>query len=170
MSVSPANNLLGHGFYQFSPELFYSVFTHDQGYELCRVVLYEKGSKEPIYAVRSPVEVRSRVTLINRQPTYIAVLARRTEIMTPFVTPPQQSDYMAQWNASKGNDDRPQVVTARGGLVGLLKPFVPGPIKRLIGRITAPPDLPVGFVGQFYRPMTLKEITFPNPVTPERAP
>src|SRR5690606_18138908 len=37
----PANNLCGHGFYQFSPELMFRVFTEANGFETERVTLWE---------------------------------------------------------------------------------------------------------------------------------
>jgi hypothetical protein len=33
-AVTPANNQMGHGFYQFSPELFFRVFSQENGYLL----------------------------------------------------------------------------------------------------------------------------------------
>jgi SAM-dependent methyltransferase len=38
--AAPANNLCGHGFYQFSPELMFRVFTKENGFELRRIVLF----------------------------------------------------------------------------------------------------------------------------------
>jgi len=35
--VTPANNLLGHGFYQFSPELFYGIFSNQNGFDIVQV-------------------------------------------------------------------------------------------------------------------------------------
>ena len=35
-----ANNLCGHGFYQFSPELDVRIFTAENGFELGKVALY----------------------------------------------------------------------------------------------------------------------------------
>ena len=36
-----ANNWFGHGFYQFSPELFYRVLSPENGYRVRRVVVHE---------------------------------------------------------------------------------------------------------------------------------
>lgn len=38
-----ANNLCGHGFYQFSPELFYRVFSEQNGFEVERMVIHPLG-------------------------------------------------------------------------------------------------------------------------------
>ncbi|HTE59068.1 MAG TPA: hypothetical protein VK631_01880, partial [Solirubrobacteraceae bacterium] len=37
----PANNEIGHGFYQFSPELFYRVAQH--GFDVLQMLLVERG-------------------------------------------------------------------------------------------------------------------------------
>lgn len=39
ISVTPGNNWFGHGFYQFSPELFYSVLQKENGFEDTQVYL-----------------------------------------------------------------------------------------------------------------------------------
>ena len=38
---NPANNHMGHGFYQFSPELFFGIFQPDNGFEIQDIVLVE---------------------------------------------------------------------------------------------------------------------------------
>jgi 2-polyprenyl-3-methyl-5-hydroxy-6-metoxy-1,4-benzoquinol methylase len=40
---TPANNLCGNGFYQFSPELFFRVLDSGNGFELERLYLASKG-------------------------------------------------------------------------------------------------------------------------------
>ena len=41
--VTPSNNQCGHGFYQFSPELFFRVLTPENGFELIRIYVTGKG-------------------------------------------------------------------------------------------------------------------------------
>jgi SAM-dependent methyltransferase len=38
---TPANNLFGHGFYQFSPELFYSVLAPHNGFRIIKMAIVE---------------------------------------------------------------------------------------------------------------------------------
>jgi hypothetical protein len=111
-----ANNYLGHGFYQFSPELFFRTLVPANGYAVDRVVLVENdiawrtvlGVTVPFemargwYEVRDPAEVGGRVLLQNRRPVVIQVLARRTDRAPIFEPTPQQSDYVAMW--SQGGD------------------------------------------------------------------
>ncbi|MGH8513088.1 MAG: class I SAM-dependent methyltransferase, partial [Gammaproteobacteria bacterium] len=41
IGVVPGNNFLGHGFYQFSPELFYRIFTQANGFAVIKMFVFE---------------------------------------------------------------------------------------------------------------------------------
>jgi hypothetical protein len=41
IQVNPANNFMGHGFWQFSPELIYRVFSAENGFNIRGVFLHE---------------------------------------------------------------------------------------------------------------------------------
>ncbi len=97
ISHTCANNWCGHGFYQFSPELFYNVFSEENGFEVERLVLHVVGPYCRWYEVANPTEIRSRVELFNSFPLQMLVLARRKSIKPIFQTTPQQSDYTPRW-------------------------------------------------------------------------
>jgi len=92
-----ANNCMGHGFYQFSPELFYSVLVPTNGYEVRRMYLNESGVW---YQPLSPEEVGDRIQARTRNETFIFVAAQRISDVTPFLTPPHQSDYVSNLDES----------------------------------------------------------------------
>ena len=103
--TTPANNLCGHGFYQFSPELMFRVFTKANGFEL-REVLIAKG-KYPgvelvpmrrVYQVTDPSALGARVGLMGSGPALMMVEAVKTADVPLFATAPQQSDYVVAWN------------------------------------------------------------------------
>ena len=96
ITYNPANNFLGHGFYQCSPELYFRALSPENGFEVERVVLVEEGGGW--YEVTDPAAVRSRVQVINDRPTFIYVQARRTKVLPIFETWPQQSDYQMIWS------------------------------------------------------------------------
>ncbi|HEY2753008.1 hypothetical protein [Phenylobacterium sp.] len=96
ISVNGANNFTGHGFYQFSPELFYRVFAPENGFVVESMVLSECNDDAEWYEVADPAEVRQRVTLINNARTYLMMRARKTENVEMFRKTPQQSDYEDQ--------------------------------------------------------------------------
>jgi SAM-dependent methyltransferase len=102
VGVTPANNLMGHGFYQFSPELFFRVFTTANGFQIINLLIYEYPLKGVWYEVADPEQVGRRVQLTNHRPAYLIVWARKTASVPIFARPPQQSDYMAIWNRCPG--------------------------------------------------------------------
>lgn len=104
---TPANNLCGHGFYQFSPELMYRVFTESRGFALETMSLTEfafpnlEGLRRRSYTVVDPQAVRERVGLRSGRSGMLFVLARKLHHDDdPFADPPQQSDYVARWDTA----------------------------------------------------------------------
>ena len=98
LGVTVANNMAGHGFYQFSPELFYRVFTRRNGFRIERMLVTETSSKR-WFDVRDPAVVRSRVQLRTFRPAYLCILGNRVADGAIFATPPQQSDYVSKWHS-----------------------------------------------------------------------
>jgi hypothetical protein len=99
ISITPANNFMGHGFYQFSPELFFSVFKLNNGFEIVKLLVCENYDGAQWYKVSKPKgDISGRVTLVNHHPVYMMCIARRLDDMCePFKTTPQQSDYIEAW-------------------------------------------------------------------------
>lgn len=102
--VSAANNYMGHGFWQISPELIYRVFSPANGFQLKAVLLHEVTRGGAWYAVADPNEVCARVELCNKRPTYILTIAQRVSCTPIFSTTPQQSDYAAAWERFAKNE------------------------------------------------------------------
>jgi SAM-dependent methyltransferase len=96
ISINGANNFTGHGFYQFSPELFFRVFAPENGFVVESMVLSECNDDAQWYEVADPAAVKQRVTLINNARTYLMMRARKTENVEMFRKTPQQSDYEDQ--------------------------------------------------------------------------
>jgi SAM-dependent methyltransferase len=102
---TPANNLFGHGFYQFSPELFFRVLCPEYGFEVERMVAFEQFDGSQWFEIADPDVVHSRVELINRgRPVMLSIRARKTREAEIFARFPQQSDYSTAWEASAGTD------------------------------------------------------------------
>ena len=99
-SHTMANNFMGHGFYQFSPELFHRVFARENGFRLHRAVVFEQRIGRPRwYEAADPREVGERVELTNGRQTYLMVHAERIADVPIFAAPPQQADYSAPGQA-----------------------------------------------------------------------
>jgi SAM-dependent methyltransferase len=96
LSLTMANNFCGHGFYQFSPELFYRFFCAANGYEMESCIMWESVVSSGFYRVPDPDEVGSRINLRSEFGAYLMVQARRlTDLPHEFL--PQQSDYVKMW-------------------------------------------------------------------------
>ncbi len=128
LSITPCNNFMGHGFYQFSPELFYGVLSEKNGYAVERMFIFESGPDARWYRVAAPREVGGRVELANSAMTYLLVQARRTGVNVPQDITPQQSDYIPMWVSGRSASPPPDqdgalplFTRCKGHLKGLLK-------------------------------------------------
>jgi len=97
LAISPTNNYAGHGFYQFSAELYFRIFSEENGFRLVRMLLYDDRPSARWYEVIDPRVLGRRATLINRRPTRLAVLAERFAAREIFTLQPIQSDYEIAW-------------------------------------------------------------------------
>lgn len=95
--ITPVNNIMGHGFYQFSPEVFYRVLNDRNGFELDRMFIFEYSPEEKWYRVEDPKKVKQRVELMNSSATYLCVRAKRKSMVPVLEVFPQQSDYEDAW-------------------------------------------------------------------------
>jgi SAM-dependent methyltransferase len=102
-----ANGYCGHGFYQFSPELFYRALSPENGFEVLRMVLHKVGPYGRWYEVSDPNTVRARVELVSLAPVQLLIQAKRTHVTPIFAQAPQQSDYTPRWQPAKPGDPPP---------------------------------------------------------------
>lgn len=101
LGITPANNLMGHGLYQYSPELYYGIFREENGFNIKKVIILTQdagGKFSEWYEVLDPRKAKSRVLLTNSNHTYLLVLAEKVAEKNIFEKPPQQSDYQAAWD------------------------------------------------------------------------
>ena len=100
LSINGANNQLGHGLYQFSPELFWRAFGNDTGFVIESMALVPMELLN-ILPTRIPLEdpqgVRQEVGMTT-EPTCLMVAARRRGTRTKMRNF-YQGDFMAQWDA-----------------------------------------------------------------------
>lgn len=94
VGITPADNQMGHGFYQFSPELYYRIFSQPNGFEVSGMFL-QTGNDW--LEINDPKHVGRRGTLTSTQPVMLAMVARKTGVMDEFHVP-QQSDYEDAWS------------------------------------------------------------------------
>lgn len=103
--VLPANNQCGHGFYQFSAEFFYRVFSAQNGFEVVKLLVaptYAGGRwlDGPAFEVADPEQMGARVNIYGRKQMVFLVQAKKLAQKAVFTHWPQQSDYAATWSAA----------------------------------------------------------------------
>ncbi|HKO28707.1 MAG TPA: hypothetical protein VJU80_14710 [Solirubrobacteraceae bacterium] len=136
----PANNLCGHGMYQFSPEFFYSTLSEQNGFTVERMIMWELDltptrsifgrqftvvGKARHYAVTDPRTLGERVTLVNRLPALLWVQAKR--ISDQPIAAVQQSDYVTTWASAQDT-----AVPESDRVSRLASRLVPSPAARTI--------------------------------------
>lgn len=104
--VLPANNFCGHGFWQFSPELFFSLYSDANGYRGTEVFVADFTDKARWYRVIAPSGGK-RVNILSQAEVYVMVRTTRAApgVMHDDV---QQSDYAHEWTGA-AHDPRPLV-------------------------------------------------------------
>jgi SAM-dependent methyltransferase len=100
ISFTMANNFCGHGFYQFSPELFFRLLSGENGYTMESCIQWEGVHGSKFYQVPDPASLGTRIELTSRSGTFLFVQARRVGDISVEYTP-RQSDYLEQWKTSQ---------------------------------------------------------------------
>ncbi|HHL34951.1 MAG TPA: hypothetical protein ENJ30_11355 [Desulfobulbaceae bacterium] len=101
LGMTPANNFMGHGFYQFSPELYFRAFSPSNGFITEQIFIHEDTPDAQWVKLPDPEVLGKRVQMVNSKPAYLLVQARKTSEVNIFEKVPQQSDYSATWKNVK---------------------------------------------------------------------
>ena len=118
IGITPCNNFFGHGFYQFSPELYYRVFSNENGFEVKHMYFFLDDPATSFYSVKDPGAVRERVILTNSYPSFLFVVAAKKSVEPIFRTTPQQSDYE-------------NIIWKNERMSKKLEKFIPKPLRKL---------------------------------------
>ena len=152
ISVTPTNNFCGHGFYQFSPELFFSLFSRRFGFEMifAGVTTEEKGQTDrDWYQITDPHQLKRRVTIVNNRPTSLMVIAKKITDQEIDVLNPFQSDYEYIWSVQASMEGNTPMA-GEGNALYIYRKYVPEVIKKIVRRLARPDgknDLRVGDLG-----------------------
>lgn len=92
--TTPANNWMGHGFYQFGPDFYFRTLCPENGFRIRRMIITAVGPWKRWYEVSDPKEIKCRIELISilRQ-MIILVHAVKEKDGALFETVPQQQSY-----------------------------------------------------------------------------
>jgi hypothetical protein len=95
--VLPANGYCGHGFWQFSPELFFTLYSERNGYRDTEVMLADLANERSWFIVKKP-RGGKRADVVTSKELYVLV---RTTVPEAFSHDNvQQSDYSFAWDKS----------------------------------------------------------------------
>ena len=100
LSVNAANNQLGHGLYQFSPELMWRAFGPENGFSVEAMYLAPLGGPPTLIAAPDPEAAGQRLEIGSTpSPMYLVMAARRAkENAKPKGV--YQSDYARAWGTA----------------------------------------------------------------------
>jgi hypothetical protein len=131
IGITPANNTMGHGFYQFSPELFFNVFREENGFQVKKIIIAAEtrpGNFSDWYEVVDPKKANGRVMLVNSKPSYLLVLAQKVKEVSLQTVTAQQSDYATRWELMEtlNKNEKP---AADSRLKYLYRKVMPKPLK-----------------------------------------
>ncbi|HBI48573.1 MAG TPA: hypothetical protein DDY26_01910 [Moraxellaceae bacterium] len=106
LHILPANGFFGHGFYQYSAEFFFSLYSKDNGFEETEVFISDLFDASKWYAVTKPSQ-GERINIRTQNETYIIVRTKKVAHKRIFI---QQSDYSYIWNENKNKNVQPYKV------------------------------------------------------------
>lgn len=108
LTANPANNLCGHGFYQFTPELMHRLYSSKNGFEVeyilltaSRALSVERDRRPRSFQVADPRSLGRRIFIRNNRPVMIRTLARKLENQALVPATVAQSDYVVAWDSAE---------------------------------------------------------------------
>lgn len=134
LHILPADGFCGHGFYQFSAEFFFSLYSEENGFEQTEVYFSDIYEPRKWYAVTKPNNGK-RINIRTKNETYIIVRTKKKYLKNIFL---QQSDYTYLWNEQKTKTAQPYKVGKITKTVEILN-FSPLAVKlfmRIVAHIT----------------------------------
>jgi hypothetical protein len=95
LHVLPANNVCGHGFWQFTPELFFALYCAENGYADTQVFLADVANEKDWYEVNPPA-TGAGVVIVSSGPVWL--LARTVRARQFSHSNVQQTFYVNLWD------------------------------------------------------------------------
>jgi hypothetical protein len=136
LHMLPANNFCGHGFWQFSPELFFSLYSPTNGYRDTQVFIVDVGESKFWYEVSQPKNGRWD-DLISPRALYVYVRTRKGAPVSHEQV--QQSQYIYEWQ--HGHEQRHSKFAAlRSKIKESIQNTPLFPAARFINRIVTNPN------------------------------
>ena len=147
VTITPCNNYCGHGFYQFSPELYFSLMRGNNGYKLLDLFCHEISDNMNWHRIIDPDLITNRVNLITTKPIMMLVIARRLEREELPEFQIQQSDYETLWagNSLKDRTQQNCHIKFNTQLRRFIAKSIPNALKIQIRKLIEPESFPSEF-------------------------
>ncbi len=107
VACTPSNNFSGHGFYQFSPELFFRLFNKANGFSLMLMAMGESRHRGRLFRIEDPKDLGYRILFDGSGLLQLIVIARRDKVAPVLQEYPYQSDYSQTWSSQSGETGSP---------------------------------------------------------------
>ncbi len=131
LTATPANNFPGHGFYQFSAELYFRVFSAENGFTVERAIICECADNGRWFQAIDPERLQRRGFFTNSTRTLLLVQAKRLREAPIFRQLPQQSDYKTLWHKFQAGTSVPGRQSSARQLVGSALSRIDSTVPRL---------------------------------------
>lgn len=99
----PSNNNCGHGFWQFSPELFFSLYCEKNGFAETEIYLFDAYNKYYIWKINKQ-KPGNRLELASDVSLYLLVKTKKIKQETHQKV--QQSDYIFKWDEKNSKNKK----------------------------------------------------------------
>lgn len=140
VACSPSNGFNGHGFYQFSPELFFRIFSESNGFRIRLLIQGEASGRRRAFSVRDPADCGFRVGLNRGARTFTVFAAQRIDATREVLgSNPIQESYESAWSQARDPGE------PMGGKSGFAK------LKQAIRRLVPQPWIERREMMQFER-------------------
>jgi hypothetical protein len=152
IGIYPCNNFFGHGFYQFSSELFYRVLSKENGFEIEDLILFVDELNTTYYSVPDTNEEHQRINFTNQKPVLLYVVAKKLETVEVFRKNPLQMDYVQlKW---QGKRKERKVLKKRKTMTNVVPTYVRNLVKAILNK--RPLDDRFNFKKPYFREYKLK--------------
>lgn len=111
LHITAANNCVGHGFYQFSPDFFFALYGEDQGFTDTEVFLADRATPDIWWKVDPPAGLARSTTLSSNETLALVRTKKTAEVAEGSVA--QQQHFVSLWQS---DGDEGPVTPARGRL------------------------------------------------------
>lgn len=130
VGIFPVNNFPNHGFYQFSPELFFRCFSESNGFQKGKLFLYQEKRRLNLYEIKDSYDLSRRLQFKSMEYTMGFFISKKLKRKELFQEKVLQSDYKIRWT----NQKLTKSVHFKSKLIQSLKRIIPKPIKNLLLR------------------------------------